>query len=160
MGGFGPPILLFHRVVSALMVSPVYRTPRPHIGWYNTNMHLDDIGFKVDFSGKPEYLDYDATYPDEMEEPDPIVVRRADTPDDSTQSIDWQSDAATAIGTAENEGHKVKAVGSLLLDACDSRHAALLEGHIQHKGASLPVRFAELEPVRVEAICHQKPFAW
>ena len=33
-----------------------------------------------------------------------IVVRRANTPDDSTQSIDWQGDGATAIGTAENTG--------------------------------------------------------
>ncbi|SFS14245.1 Uncharacterized conserved protein YecT, DUF1311 family [Dyella sp. OK004] len=61
---------------------------------------------------------------------------------------------------ASYEGHKVKAVGSLLLDACDNRHTASLDGHIQHKGASLPVRFAVLEPVQVEALCHQKPFAW
>lgn len=64
------------RAVSVWIVSPVYRTPRPHVGWYNTSIYLDDIGFEVDFSGKPDYLDLEATYPDEMEEPDPYLKVR------------------------------------------------------------------------------------
>jgi hypothetical protein len=64
------------RAVSVMIVSPVYRTAQPRVGWYNTSMYLDDIGFEVDFSGNPEYLDFDATYPDEMEEPDPYLKIR------------------------------------------------------------------------------------
>ncbi|MFC4761967.1 lysozyme inhibitor LprI family protein [Dyella koreensis] len=57
-------------------------------------------------------------------------------------------------------GHEVKVVGSLLLDACDGRHAASLDGLIQHRSGSLTARFAQLDQERIEALCHQKPFAW
>lgn len=57
-------------------------------------------------------------------------------------------------------GHQVNVAGSLLLDACDGKHAASLDGRIQHKGGSLTARFAKLDPERIEALCHQKPFAW
>ena len=57
-------------------------------------------------------------------------------------------------------GQPVKVAGSLLLDACDGKHATSLDGRIQHKGGSLTTRFARLDPERIEALCHQKPFAW
>lgn len=57
-------------------------------------------------------------------------------------------------------GHEVKVVGTLLLDACDGHHADSPDGRIQHKSGSLTVRLARLDQERLEALCHQQPFAW
>lgn len=57
-------------------------------------------------------------------------------------------------------GHEVKVMGTLLLDACDGHHADSHDGRIQHKSGSLTARLARLDQERLEALCHQRPFAW
>lgn len=64
------------RLVNVVMASPVYRTSRPHIGWYNDNMYLGDIGSEADFSGAPRILDHEAAFPDEKDGPDPRLKVR------------------------------------------------------------------------------------
>lgn len=93
------------RVVDVLMVSPVYRTARPNVGWFNTSLSMDDVGYEADFSGAPNILQFNAYSPDELDEPDPrlkVRIYNLDVEDFHTYYVGaqgvWVHDAHCALG--------------------------------------------------------------